>query len=593
MTHELDTSTVNLNEYPKVKKSEQNNQRTIGDLNGNYLRFMHFLITEGVLEISETDYAALVRMSRPLSIRRTPASGIPILSDVYKVKLSFLSVKISEALDDDEDDSYPFLPPKVDSFDRDTLGKELEEYKEILARAKVNTELFVRSLQDGLCDRGCDDYRMLLLLKLLHDKGVSIELLLSNHDYDFIQACECFSARSDKLKLTHLDPQHAVSFVKMIAMIEQNLVSVEEVLSIYREVYAPALKILSYGLNKTDNSITIYSHAAIGVDTIKNLANKFGVKHKDRTAADLGSTIDAINVAFKKYVNNGSVYALCDSRVISSQYNSSSAKIDNPKNYPVEIVMWNRDYEVIHRPHLCNGYTISYVHGHDSNDLSTDNNYVLDTPLGKASDHLVGPCNILRSKHDQHSIGFTASLNELPDSEFSEEPLGVAEIRECIRIISKKADDLRSRKFFLEADVAKKLAEDTHQDLEQYIGKPSDPDALSVFKSNANQHIEAARPILEKHRGWKQILGNLLLSIALLGVGYVAAISINKIRTGRFLFFQKTDSADKIDLLKKSIESLEQTDVVVASGTPLVEARLVLEEDQYGGHNPTISPGKK
>ncbi|MDA1256136.1 MAG: hypothetical protein O2928_16855, partial [Proteobacteria bacterium] len=76
----------------------------------------------------------------------------------------------------------------------------------------------------------------------------------------------------------------------------------------------------------------------------------------------------------------------------------------------------------------------------------------------------------------------------------------------------------------------------------------------SQFNNRSFKTIEKNKPELEKHRGWKQVLGNLALAIIGLGVLYVAAGLVNKVFTGNFLFFNKTDSANKVEQLKESME---------------------------------------
>lgn len=78
---------------------------------------------------------------------------------------------------------------------------------------------------------------------------------------------------------------------------------------------------------------------------------------------------------------------------------------------------------------------------------------------------------------------------------------------------------------------------------------------LVTFQKRCTDAITSARPILEKHRGWKQILGNLALAVMGIGVLYLAAGLINKALTENFLFF-KTDSANKIDQLEQSVKSI-------------------------------------
>ncbi len=83
------------------------------------------------------------------------------------------------------------------------------------------------------------------------------------------------------------------------------------------------------------------------------------------------------------------------------------------------------------------------------------------------------------------------------------------------------------------------------------------------FQTNSLDAIDRARPELEKFRNrqMKKILGNLALAIVGLGVFYAAAGFVNKMRTGRFLFFQTSSvffassSAKKLNRLKKTINN--------------------------------------
>ncbi|MDP3268060.1 MAG: hypothetical protein Q8M40_03340 [Legionella sp.] len=83
--------------------------------------------------------------------------------------------------------------------------------------------------------------------------------------------------------------------------------------------------------------------------------------------------------------------------------------------------------------------------------------------------------------------------------------------------------------------------------------------SMSDFKNKWIAEINNARPALEKHRGMKQILGNLALAVAGLGVFYVAAGLINLMATGgrNFLFF-KTNTAKILDQLENQISPMLQ-----------------------------------
>lgn len=79
------------------------------------------------------------------------------------------------------------------------------------------------------------------------------------------------------------------------------------------------------------------------------------------------------------------------------------------------------------------------------------------------------------------------------------------------------------------------------------------PISAEAFKNACDKAIEIARPKLENHHGWKQILGNIALAVLGFVLFYAAAIAINKAVTGRFLFF-KTDSTHEINQIEKDID---------------------------------------
>lgn len=68
---------------------------------------------------------------------------------------------------------------------------------------------------------------------------------------------------------------------------------------------------------------------------------------------------------------------------------------------------------------------------------------------------------------------------------------------------------------------------------------------LKNFEQQAKQAIDAVRPRLERHYGWKQLLANIALCIAGLGVVYLVAGSIHKAKTGHFLFFGEPLETEK------------------------------------------------
>jgi hypothetical protein len=124
-----------------------------------------------------------------------------------------------------------------------------------------------------------------------------------------------------------------------------------------------------------------------------------------------------------------------------------------------------------------------------------------------------------------------------------------------LKLMEEKHGELLERKFEDDALVAKKLHEDLSGYYQQFQKNEIDK---STFAQQSDQAIKTARPHLEKHRGFKQILGNIALAFAGLFVFYGIAVAVNKYTTGHGLFF-KTDSAKKIDSLEESINQMTQS----------------------------------
>jgi hypothetical protein len=120
--------------------------------------------------------------------------------------------------------------------------------------------------------------------------------------------------------------------------------------------------------------------------------------------------------------------------------------------------------------------------------------------------------------------------------------------------LKEKARDLEQRGFSKEAKSAEGLANTLELAANDLVKQPSNENYLE-FTRIANDAIEKEKPLLAKHRGWKQVLGNTALAIVGFGFGYLAVGLAHKAWTGNFLFF-KTDSEEKIDTIKNDIAML-------------------------------------
>jgi ankyrin repeat protein len=119
-------------------------------------------------------------------------------------------------------------------------------------------------------------------------------------------------------------------------------------------------------------------------------------------------------------------------------------------------------------------------------------------------------------------------------------------LEKLLDVIKNKAKELKQKK----CDVAYKVARNLYTNLSVYKNQCSKNEInYPQFKEQSLSAIKLARTELEKHRGWKEVLANILFCVAGLGVFYMGACWYQ----GSFFKF-KTDSEKKLDVLAQHIE---------------------------------------
>lgn len=309
---------VDIYKLPKINgyKSNKGAQITIGDIHGNAIKFLYVLARHGIAKnISDEDYNKLV------VIYKTPVQSLK--------------------------------------------KNDLDEFNQILDKINFSGESTIRLIGDELADRGNNDYFTLKILEKLDKNNVKTEILLSNHSVEFINNYE----KDINFKKHHLRHGQAASMQKMQVLLDNKIIEKNEIKSIVDNVYKKSLKAISYTLSEDKKEISIYSHAPIGLDNIKNVAKKLNVNYDDSTTIKLAETIEEINNKFQSYVIKNEVNTLCD--------------LEDP-NEPFNFLMWNRNYNFLNRPEENNNYKLNFIHGHDSGEKTLKNIYNLDNDLGKA-----------------------------------------------------------------------------------------------------------------------------------------------------------------------------------------------------------------
>lgn len=333
MTNKLVNERVNIHYYPNLTPVDEVSQITIGDLHGNALKFLFFLIKHEIVACDEEHYISF--------------------KEIYQKEANKLTLE--------------------DITSMETICEQLI----------VKNKHKICLIGDELADRGENDYFMLLLFAKLGKESVSIDILLSNHGYTFIECLE----KGEKFDSNYPwgNRIFARSMHQMQDLIDAKILNIEEIKDIAKTAYLPNLKLLSYTID-SNNEITLYHHAKIDEEVIAYLAEAMFVDFDASTVKKLSETIDSINHSFQKnWVETNSVYTL--------PINISSMNID--KSDPILFLMWNRDYDILQNTFL--SYTVNHVHGHDSQGPITRGVYCLNNVLGSHPLFNEGIYNVLIS----------------------------------------------------------------------------------------------------------------------------------------------------------------------------------------------------
>lgn len=326
---------ANLDQYPLSDPDHpphEDNELTIGDLHGNALKLLYFLVRQNVITIDPDDYAQFVR--------------------IYKLSPDAIS------------------------------QEDLAKFDHIVAALKANPVGTVRFIGDEFCDRGSNDYFTLRIFQKLHELCVPYEILTSNHSMELILLAEANAV----FKPQTLQAEHAKSLLSMQKLIARGLIKRERIDSIINKDVKPALRPISYTI--VDGKISIYTHAGIGLGQIVSLAKRIGVTYADKTQEALAETIDNINARYADYLLKNKVSELYSQEILIEGYAKQAApeskEIDSAK-YPFEYAIWNRFYMHLERPERhVKGYRVDFIHGHDDKDIRVKHIFDLDNALGKA-----------------------------------------------------------------------------------------------------------------------------------------------------------------------------------------------------------------
>jgi hypothetical protein len=288
-------------------------------------------------------------------------------------------------------------------------AEDLVNFNKILDRITIHKGALVRLMGDVLCDRGSNDYFTLKLIEKIKQGGSDLEIILSNHDVEFINLYE----NDFKEFSCYWTKEFAGSMYNLGTLVEKGLVDKEELKGLVEKNYLPNLKLISYSLNMSGTRLSYFAHALTSANNIQALAKQFGVEYHAETVLKLANTIEEINEKFAEFVKNKQIMNCVkfkeykEYRRQVEQDSGIKLYCDNaPLEFPVIRSIWNRGVSLIDEPKaMMEGFIPYYdfdmlhVHGHDGGGEVENYHFDcvvnLDNHFGKSPKNHKGTYSIL------------------------------------------------------------------------------------------------------------------------------------------------------------------------------------------------------
>lgn len=292
------------------------------------------------------------------------------LGDLHGNALKLVYFLISEELASCDKQDFESLAKLYQKQPGDVTKEDLKLFCHLIENIKIHPILkggMIRLLGDECCDRGENDYYVLKILEKLTKEKVPFEILFSNHGYELIS---CF----EKGLMDHISYLETVecgtSLTNLRDFIKQDLISLKEVDHLIKNIYYPKLKLLSCTKEIKDQKTfyTLYSHAPIGLKTVRMLACHpyFLMSQDSIESLGLEKVIDKINRQFQSFLQNGLITEKFDHEI-----HNKTPPDQIPNSLPIRRCIWSRGFQANDEPiHQIGDVYFSYVHGHDGNGIT-------------------------------------------------------------------------------------------------------------------------------------------------------------------------------------------------------------------------------
>ncbi|KAH9256905.1 hypothetical protein BASA81_004726 [Batrachochytrium salamandrivorans] len=305
----LGTRGVNLCHLPvPVREHKATQEITIGDLHGNAMKLVYFLVSEGVLRgLTDQEF------SRMCAIYHS------------------------------------------------TISTSTREFYDLLHHrgGKIaSNHPTIRLLGDEFADRGTNDELTVMVLEKLLSEGdpSKVQVLLSNHGYEFYSYDQDDHMARLQFKLLSGEKQHA-SFSNSLHTFHRTVKDKSRAKRVLAMLYKHSLKLVSYSVR--DGGMLIFTHAPIGLETLQLFARDFSLNttcgNYSITQSDLKTCIDLIQHKFDSEIKHRLSWGLRQSRSIMEfmwRRNSDRGKATRPSlNKTVAWVHGHDGFEVAPRPY--------------------------------------------------------------------------------------------------------------------------------------------------------------------------------------------------------------------------------------------------
>lgn len=416
MTKRLINKNVDIYSYPS---EFENNLGSIslGDLHGNSIKLIHFLFRHKIIKFKQEvtnfqeayqQFLTIYEQYGDIVQEYLEIRTLLQLAEVKKTntKQKILSIDkellLEKGIDTERSQSVSQLKKQLEVNLQTALTNEmrlehqltelkkklplcLDQFNQFMIKLEVNDiKTVLRLIGDEVADRGNCDYFTLRILDFLYQNQVPMNIVFSNHGYEFIYAYEKLMVGQPFKPKGNIGDIQTKSIWGIQLLLEQGVISQDELIRIIDRTYKPTLKLIDYSLS--GDGITLYSHAPIRFDSIRLVAKHLGVTYDDSTQEALAATIDQINNHFQVFIKSNKLHLLFENNEIKDLTNMSE---EERVKWPLTYLIWNRWNESKEtedaRPAKHNGYNLTYVHGHDPFQSPLPHIYNLDTLCGKDS----------------------------------------------------------------------------------------------------------------------------------------------------------------------------------------------------------------